>query len=703
MSPNPRRAESFRRPIAAAVAAVALAASVLTATGPAGAQEDTRPTGYTGGKPDRIHGDDRYDTSRRVAHRLLENRLITTGGTVVIASGESFPDALSAASLAGAMGAPIVLWPDDAQHRTTGYQLNLIDLLRPARIYVVGGTSAISDDAIEGLPAHRVMRLAGDDRYGTSRRVAQEAFGSERARRTPDTWCSSDMPDAFVVSGQSYADAVGAAGASYAGVIPVVLADPHSSRLPEDSLALLDYLFTGDRTGCAGRSPSLLIVGGRRAVPAGVESQLRGLGYDVSRAAGDDRYETNHRLALELSERCAGCYLRPGAVLATGDNFPDALSAAPLAGLGGDEERDLILLVPPEGQRGGNGRTYWLRETVTASGIFTTPTLSTVVIGGHAALPDDVGIFSVRDSRIEDPGDSGWHDVDDAWTGGFTHKPGDLHWRIPTGPRGTDYIRIGLAEGSFTGGGYAAAWRMYVPSLDGCERTAGNETSVFPRMLRDQNGNNGKILFLCLGADLTAQEAADRLNSDRSFSAGFRATVRAGSRDQALSDMPRSLVYTAQSGGSTRIGVLLKLSRDVRLDDRVLDGLRLIGLCDVRDGDLHGAGGGSCYGRTPSRDAVRAMVADGAGIPMTAGRDSTNKSRRTMELSGGFESGRVVYLSGSYSINPDSDLPNKYDMSNWLLRAPSHDHAILASPSGDWIAVRTATQDDLVGAKAWPD
>ena len=71
------------------------------------------------------------------------------------------------------------------------------------------------------------------------------------------------------------------------------------------------------------------MLGGPAALAPAVETRLRSLGYEVSRHAGPDRYETAVRVAEALGN--------PGAVvLARGDAFPDALAAGPAASsLGG--------------------------------------------------------------------------------------------------------------------------------------------------------------------------------------------------------------------------------------------------------------------------------------------------------------------------------------------------------------------------------
>jgi putative cell wall-binding protein len=65
---------------------------------------------------------------------------------------------------------------------------------------------------------------------------------------------------------------------------------------------------------------TVYVVGGASAVPEGVVSQLRSLGYAVSRVSGGDRFATATAVADLLG--------KPATVLlATGTDFPDALAA----------------------------------------------------------------------------------------------------------------------------------------------------------------------------------------------------------------------------------------------------------------------------------------------------------------------------------------------------------------------------------------
>jgi putative cell wall-binding protein len=73
----------------------------------------------------------------------------------------------------------------------------------------------------------------------------------------------------------------------------------------------------------------VICLGGVNAISAGVVAQLQGLGYQVQRIGGADRYAT----ATLIADRIASSHAVSKVYLATGQNFADALPAADAAGL----------------------------------------------------------------------------------------------------------------------------------------------------------------------------------------------------------------------------------------------------------------------------------------------------------------------------------------------------------------------------------
>ncbi|HEY2555527.1 MAG TPA: cell wall-binding repeat-containing protein [Diaminobutyricibacter sp.] len=148
-----------------------------------------------------------------------------------------------------------------------------------------------------------VNRLAGTDRYQTSVAVAHQEF--------PAT-----APTVYVASGLNYPDALSAGPAAVKRGGPVLLTDP--DRLPAEVAAEIHSL-----------DPSTIVVmGGPGSVSTAVESQLQAAvpAANVSRVQGGDRYQTSQALVDSAFTSSSTIYV------ATGVNYPDALSAGGAAG-----------------------------------------------------------------------------------------------------------------------------------------------------------------------------------------------------------------------------------------------------------------------------------------------------------------------------------------------------------------------------------
>jgi putative cell wall-binding protein/LmbE family N-acetylglucosaminyl deacetylase len=245
----------------------------------------------------RLSGETRYDTMSSIVSAGF-----SSADTVIIASGENFPDSLSASALAGVLDAPIILTGSDALSQQASDQLAR---LAPSRAIVLGGVSAISDAVVEEIDSLgiSVSRLAGETRYETASLVA-----SEVANEAP-------VDTVVVANANSPWDSLSISGYCYDKRVPVILTDGVS--ISEDAMLLIASL-----------NPNrIIILGGANAVSSSVEEQLSG--YEVQRWWGQTRYETSTAIAQHaLAEGCA--FER--VALASGENYPDALSGGAFVG-----------------------------------------------------------------------------------------------------------------------------------------------------------------------------------------------------------------------------------------------------------------------------------------------------------------------------------------------------------------------------------
>ena len=225
---------------------------------------------------------------------------------VVIATSEGYWDALSASSLAGKLGCPVLITPKDELNAQTALE---IKRLGATTAYVVGGPAAVSSDVDSQLKAAGIVtveRVYGKDAAGTSREVAAK-LGSGPAKTC------------FVATSTGYWDALSAGPISYAKGMPIFLTDGATNTLSQDTL---DAITKGGYTNA-------VVAGGKAAVPAEVDGQLEGIGVKVARCSGKTAHETsvalaNYGLEQGLSAKAMG--------VATSGGYWDALTGAALCG-----------------------------------------------------------------------------------------------------------------------------------------------------------------------------------------------------------------------------------------------------------------------------------------------------------------------------------------------------------------------------------
>jgi len=253
----------------------------------------------------RVAGSDRFSTS--VATSQNSYPVAGSATVAVLASGRNFPDALSGVSLAALGGGPLLLTEPAALPSATAAELQRA-LPAGRTVYLLGGESAISrsvEDHVGSL-GYAVRRVAGANRYGTSTNIAAEVD------RLPG---ATPQDHIFIVSGTTFADALSASPrAAHGG--EVLLLSPKGS-LSAETRAYLDA--TPSVT-------SATVIGGTAVISDGVRAELAALGLSVDRIGGVDRYETS-RMVADLA---AAVPAEPSGVgIASGQNYPDALSAGP--------------------------------------------------------------------------------------------------------------------------------------------------------------------------------------------------------------------------------------------------------------------------------------------------------------------------------------------------------------------------------------
>ena len=262
----------------------------------------------------RIAGSDRYQTAVAVSSSSF-----SSADTVVVATGLTYPDALAASSLAGALKAPILLVPGTSVPPAVSAE---VSRLGARNVVIVGGTASVSGDVERTFAAAglRVQRIAGADRWATAAALAHATLAL--------TGGSADT--VFVVRGDSFADGLSVSAVAYKMRFPVLLVRPQSA--PEQTLAALRDLGPAHA----------VVVGDASAVSGSVEASVRGLVSDVTRLEGGDRYATSVAVASHASAAGWAGAKRVG--LAVGTMFSDALAGGAACG----EQGGVLLLTRPD-------------------------------------------------------------------------------------------------------------------------------------------------------------------------------------------------------------------------------------------------------------------------------------------------------------------------------------------------------------------
>lgn len=241
----------------------------------------------------RLSGDGRIQTAVNIAQEGWPNG----SRAVVLARGDSFPDALAGATLAAANEAPILL--TDSLNLSSETQTE-ISALHPSKVFILGGPGAISPNIETSLKAnYEVIRLGGNDRYETATNIASYLKANNLLKTNK----------AVIAYGENFPDALAISSWSANNGIPILLSDINS--IPASTSNALSDL----------QISSTIIAGGSGVINTSVESKLP----SPTRYGGSDRYDTAMKIANSLQTGTDKIFV------ATGENFPDALAGSALA------------------------------------------------------------------------------------------------------------------------------------------------------------------------------------------------------------------------------------------------------------------------------------------------------------------------------------------------------------------------------------
>lgn len=309
----------------------------------------------------RTYGATADDTAAAEFEEIMGSSCDTTV-PAILATDQSYYDALSASYLAGQLGTGVLLTPTASLSSAT------LDALRSAGVtdvYVVGGPLAVSQadiNQLEATPAYcdgsertsitgtvqdlKVHQIYGQTADDTAEQVATyypaydvgtadypAAYGTKTYNDTTGTAGSSasTAPDtpvatAIVVQDHGFQDAASGSVVAASEGFPVLLT-PTGSLSAAASQGLVDDAIQ-----------QVIVLGGPLAVSDSVVSQIEALGISVLRIAGQDATDTSQLLAtFETNAPPAdtgpanGLGWTPSYLgVARGDSYTDAITAGPL-------------------------------------------------------------------------------------------------------------------------------------------------------------------------------------------------------------------------------------------------------------------------------------------------------------------------------------------------------------------------------------
>lgn len=235
----------------------------------------------------RLSGSSRYDTAVKISQEGW-----ATSKTVVLARGDSFPDALAGVPLAYKENAPILL---TGQNNLVADTKKEINRLKAEQVIILGGTAAISQNVENELKSVglTVKRIAGSGRFDTARKIAIEIGGS------PST--------AVIAYGYNFPDALSAASYAAQKGYPILLTD--QKQLPQPTKEYVDKI------------QKTIVVGGEGVVGNEVLTQLN----NPTRIGGSSRFDTAAKMITTLGMSTEEIYI------GNGYGYADALTGSVLA------------------------------------------------------------------------------------------------------------------------------------------------------------------------------------------------------------------------------------------------------------------------------------------------------------------------------------------------------------------------------------
>jgi len=290
----------------------------------------------------RIWGNDRYATAIEVS----KNGWADGSEYAVLANGENFPDALSAAPLTKKYNAPILLNPGATLDSRVEDELKRLGV---KQIFIIGGSAVVPDTIKNKLEELNIKttRLWGENRYETSIKVAEQLDFNGQVT---------------VANGENFPDALSIAPIAAQKSMPIILTPPDT--LPD---AVAKYIKNNKIT-------KSYIIGENDVVGNTIVNNFP----NSERISGSSRYDTN----VAILNKFKNDLDLTNIYLANGRNFPDALAGSALA----SKNSSAIILV--DDSCGETTENFMFSNMTSKS--------KTNILGGNSVIPTELinNIFS---------------------------------------------------------------------------------------------------------------------------------------------------------------------------------------------------------------------------------------------------------------------------------------------------------------------
>jgi putative cell wall-binding protein len=223
--------------------------------------------------------------------------------SVILTTKTHYPDTIVAGAVANKIGAPVFV---TSQDKVDTEILDEISSLGPTTVYIVGGTSAISEEVETELAVdYEVVRIWGMTRYGTAAELA--GYFWESSGKAMLVWDVMGLADAG-----NYEMLAEARDLAIQDDMPVLLIK--KNEIPEQVVNTLVNLSV----------ESVVLVGN---LGSDVTATLEELGIEVEEEIkGADEDETNDRIREKVKEKIRERKERPLVVVAVG-NWDDSIKA----------------------------------------------------------------------------------------------------------------------------------------------------------------------------------------------------------------------------------------------------------------------------------------------------------------------------------------------------------------------------------------